>query len=164
MIYPDCGHQFPGNDPRKMPKRCPSCFPARGKSLFKKARPDLEGMISSRLKDLGIIGWEPQFHFRRSDRKQRNPYRFDLAFPECKLAIEIHGGTFIPRKLRGKQEAGAHSRGAHQHKDFMKWSQAAILGWMILHFDTKHVSNGEALKVIIQALGVLCPDRVSHLD
>jgi len=61
----------------------------------------------------------PEFAFHPTRK-----WRMDWAWPLEKVALEIHGGTFVQ---------GAHSRGAFQRIDFEKWSHAAALGWRIVH-------------------------------
>ena len=160
MRYPECGHHFLA-DEAIMPKRCPTCHPGQaGVGIkVKKPRPDLEGMLAAQLQELGIFGYERQHRFHK-----KRKWPLDFAWPDVKLAVEIHGGTYVPIQNRGKQEAGAHSRGARQRKDFEKWTAAATLGWFILHFDTIDVRKRIALQRVIKALGKLCPSRVAHID
>jgi len=157
-----CGHQFledPGT------KNCPAIIgygkrcnapkdqeEAPKKEIKpKKAKPDLEGMLDMQLHSTGISGYRRQVRFHSKRR-----WKFDFAFEDIKLAIEIHGGTY---------SRGAHSRGPHQRKDFEKWSIAGIDRWVILHFDTKDVQGKQrvALNRIISALEKLCPSKVSHI-
>lgn len=59
-------------------------------------------------------------------------WKFDFAFPEVKLAIELDGGSFM---------GGGHNRGAQQKKDQDKANVALSLGWRVLRFSTKHLSK-----------------------
>lgn len=52
-------------------------------------------------------------------------WRFDYAFPELKIAIEIDGGVFT---------GGRHSGGIGQKKDMEKMNAAAELGWLVFHY------------------------------
>ena len=70
-------------------------------------------------------------------------WRFDLAWPARKLAVEIDGGTWV---------RGRHSRGAGFAKDCEKLNAAAILGWRVLRFDNHMVRDGRALATIEAAL------------
>jgi hypothetical protein len=160
--YDPCGHM--AVDELTAPPRCPVCHPNQhGKQINpKKARVDLNGILKGQLMNLGIVvvPTEPEgpgqcveeYHFH-----QRRKWRFDFAFPQYKLGIEIHGGTYVPRSKRDSaggyvNQPGAHSRGAHQRSDFEKWSEAAILGWFILHGDTKDVTKQALIEKIQRSL------------
>lgn len=54
-------------------------------------------------------------------------WRFDFAWVQEKLAVEIDGGAFI---------GGAHNRGSGQAKDYEKQNAAVSLGWRVLRFNT----------------------------
>ena len=72
-------------------------------------------------------------------------FRFDLAFPAERLAVDIQGGGWI---------AGHHSRGAGMEDDCEKISGAVALGWRVLLVTPKQVKNGRALGWIMRALGL----------
>ena len=65
-------------------------------------------------------------------------FRFDFAFIEQKLLVEIQGGTY---------NGGAHGRGVGINRDYEKGNLAVMHGWRVLQFDTKQVKSGEALNV-----------------
>lgn len=75
----------------------------------------------------GMEGWcrsagfpNPVFEHRfHADRK----WRFDIAFPDRKVAVEIHGGLF---------RFGHHSRGKGFLDDREKMGEAQRLGWKVL--------------------------------
>ena len=50
-------------------------------------------------------------------------WRFDYAFPELKIAVEVEGGVYIQ---------GRHTRGSGFIKDMEKYNTAASMGWTIL--------------------------------
>lgn len=66
-------------------------------------------------------------------------WRFDLAWPNIKLAVEIEGGAFI---------AGRHTRGAGFEKDIEKYNAATLRGWRLLRFTHKMVNKSETLDLI----------------
>lgn len=70
-------------------------------------------------------------------------WRFDYAFPEHKLAIEIEGGVWT---------GGRHTRGSGFVKDLEKYNQAVLLGWRVLRFSGQMVKSGEALASITTML------------
>lgn len=68
-------------------------------------------------------------------------WRFDVAFVDAQLAVEVDGGGFIQ---------GRHSRGAGMEKDAEKYAEAAILGWTIIRTTPKLVKNGQTLDWIVR--------------
>jgi len=66
-------------------------------------------------------------------------WRFDFAWPDIKLAVEVEGGAYIN---------GSHNRGAGFEGDLEKYDRAMRLGWNIYRCGAKLVKNGEALKTI----------------
>jgi very-short-patch-repair endonuclease len=72
-------------------------------------------------------------------------FRFDFAWPEQKLAVEVDGGSWI---------AGRHNRGAGFAKDAEKANLAVLHGWRVLHFVGSQIDDGTAIDTIRQALGM----------
>ena len=70
------------------------------------------------LKTFGITGYTTEYQFH-SKRK----WRFDYAFVELKVAVEIDGGQW-------KAFGGRHSRDSDRHKH----NAAIVLGWRVLKF------------------------------
>jgi very-short-patch-repair endonuclease len=70
-------------------------------------------------------------------------WRFDLAWPERKLAVEVDGGLYI---------RGAHSRGADREADMEKDAEAMCLGWRVLRVSPRHVKDLRALQWIERIL------------
>jgi len=52
-------------------------------------------------------------------------WRFDFAWPECMLAVEIEGGIWT---------AGRHIRPVGMENDMIKYNAAAELGWRVLRY------------------------------
>lgn len=69
---------------------------------------------------------EHKFH---PDRR----WRFDLAYPEQKVAIEVHGGIWT---------GGRHGRGYGFENDREKMNEAQIMGWKVLEYSTGQVMDG----------------------
>jgi hypothetical protein len=72
-------------------------------------------------------------------------WRFDFAWPEKWLALEIEGGLWVN---------GRHSRGSGAIADLEKYSEAAILGWRILYATPAQLRNMTALDRIQRALAL----------
>ena len=79
---------------------------------------------------------EHRFHASRR-------WRFDFAWPDDRLAVEVEGGAFV---------AGRHTRGSGFEKDIEKYAEATALGWRVLRVLPKHITNGQALTWVERAL------------
>lgn len=78
-------------------------------------------------------------------------WRFDFAWPELGVAVEVEGGVW---------SGGRHVRGAGYAADCKKYREAQLHGWIVLRFPTWEAKDGTALGVIeraleLRALGVL---------
>lgn len=52
-------------------------------------------------------------------------WRFDAAWPEAKVAVELEGGIW---------SRGGHVRGSGYRRDMEKYNAAAALGWVVLRY------------------------------
>jgi very-short-patch-repair endonuclease len=59
-------------------------------------------------------------------------WRFDFAFPEKRVAVEMEGGAF---------SRGRHSRGKGLHDDMTKYNEAQALGWRVMRYTVKHLTE-----------------------
>lgn len=101
---------------------------------------DLERIFHTQLMDARAPEWEREFRFDRSRR-----WRFDFAWPEAMLAVEIDGGTWA---------GGRHARGAGFESDCTKHNAATLEGWSIMRFTGTQVREGEAIRYVCSFLGV----------
>lgn len=69
-------------------------------------------------------------------------WRFDYAWPERRLALEIEGGTWT---------GGRHVRGQGYERDCEKYNAAALAGWTVLRVTTAMVRDGRALALLQEA-------------
>lgn len=83
---------------------------------------------------------EPVFEHRFHDVRK---WRFDVAWPESKVALEVQGGIFVQ---------GRHSRGAALLKEWEKLNTAACLGWRILYCQPKDLLTKQTVEIIKTAL------------
>lgn len=72
-------------------------------------------------------------------------WRFDFAWPDAKIAVEIEGGIFI---------GGGHSRPKWIVKDMEKYNAATLLGWKVFRFQPKEFNNGWVVEWLDQVFGV----------
>lgn len=98
----------------------------------------LEQSLQAQLRITAVTGWMVEYRFHPARR-----WRFDVAWPDQRLAVEIEGGVWT---------RGRHNRGAGFTGDCEKFSAAAILGWRVLRVTGEHIKNGQALTWITQAL------------
>ena len=106
-------------------------------------RSHLETLLLNQLKICQLPEPVREYRFHHARR-----WRFDMAWPDCLLAVEIEGGTW---KLKSR-----HTSGSGFHNDCLKYNSAILLGWRVLRFDGDMVRSGEALKVLEQALLTGC--------
>jgi hypothetical protein len=100
----------------------------------------LELLLLNRLERAGLPLGEAQHRF---DPRRR--FRFDRAWPEHKVAVEVQGGVWTN---------GRHARGSGITSDAIKFSIAAALGWRVLVMTKPMIEEGLAVDLIAQALGV----------
>ncbi len=98
----------------------------------------LEAELALQIKALGLP--EP---IREYQAIKGRKFRFDFAWLEQRLLVEVNGGTYTK---------GAHSTGRGIARDYEKANLAVLQGWRVLSFDGKSVKSGEAVEVIRQAL------------
>ena len=93
-----------------------------------------------KLLDSNGIKSETEFAFAKSIGRK---WRFDLAIPDYRIALEIQGGIFI---------AGRHSRGASLLKEWDKLNCAAAMGWRVIYCQPKDVKSGRAYNLIMDVI------------
>ena len=72
-------------------------------------------------------------------------WRFDFAYPERGIAMEVEGGTY---------SGGRHTRGHGFHADCEKYNAATAQGWRVYRFDGPMVRSGAAARFMAQVMGV----------
>lgn len=94
---------------------------------------DLEELLAWYMHVAGMPVPEREYKFHPTRR-----WRFDFAYPDKMIAIEVEGGTWVN---------GAHNRGGHYQSDCEKYNAAVLLGWKVLRF-TRAMVEGNAIKTI----------------
>lgn len=82
---------------------------------------------------------EPEREVRFSYRR----FRFDFAWSEPKIALEVEGGVWV---------SGRHGSGKGMDSDATKYNIAALLGWKVIRVTTNMVRDGRAIEFVKQAL------------
>lgn len=70
-------------------------------------------------------------------------WRFDMAWPNLMLAVEIEGGAWV---------GGRHTRGKGFLEDLRKYDAAQRLNWTIYRTAGELIKSGEALRTIEQLI------------
>lgn len=96
------------------------------------AMSDLEDTALLHLRAAGLPLPVQEYRFNSARR-----WRFDLAYPDIKLAIECEGGVY---------SNGRHTRGAGFEKDAEKYNSAALMGWRVLRYTAGMVERGDLVR------------------
>lgn len=100
----------------------------------------LERELLFALRVAGLKVPQPELEFRfHASRK----WRFDLAWPDRRLAVEVEGGIWA---------SGRHNRAPGFIADCDKYNEAALLGWRVLRVTQAHIESGAAVAWIRRAL------------
>ena len=70
-------------------------------------------------------------------------WRFDLAWPDRMVAVEVDGGTRV---------VGRHVRGAGYEADCEKVNEATVAGWSVFGVTPRMIEDGRALGWIEKVL------------
>jgi very-short-patch-repair endonuclease len=107
----------------------------------------LEEAVAFQFKAAQVLPPTREYRF---DAQRR--WRFDFAWPDQRLALEVEGGTWT---------AGRHSRGKGIEGDCEKYNSALLAGWRVLRVTGDQVANGQALAWVEAALALMPPrDKV----
>ena len=66
-------------------------------------------------------------------------WRFDFAWPNLMLAVEVEGGAWV---------GGRHTRGKGFLEDLRKYQAAQMMGWTVYRTAGELINSGEAVKTI----------------
>lgn len=97
---------------------------------------ELEQLLVKQLQCAGFV--EPEREYPTG----YGECRFDFAWPEIKLAVEVEGGIW---------QGGRHTRGAGFSKDCDKYNHAAIDGWCVIRLTGAHLNKRAGIETIKRA-------------
>lgn len=97
-------------------------------------------LIAAAVKRAGFGPPEREYRFHPVRK-----WRFDLAWPELRVAFEREGGSW---------QGGRHTRGKGYASDCEKYNAAAIAGWLIIRATVDMIRGGLALTQLLDALRV----------
>ncbi|MFM5335786.1 hypothetical protein ACET97_04485 [Aeromonas enteropelogenes] len=72
----------------------------------------------------------------------RRKWRFDYAWPDHMIALEVHGGIY---------SGGRHTRGRGFVEDRCKMNEASLLGWIVLEITPEHIESGQLRTWLLSA-------------
>jgi very-short-patch-repair endonuclease len=110
------------------------------------AREHLERVAALTMSAHGLPSPVRQYQFHPTRK-----FRFDFAWPDHKLALEIDGGIFTNQP--------SHRSASGIVADIDKHNAAILTGWRVLRAHTKMVNSGEFALLVRQALDAT-PSRI----
>lgn len=108
-------------------------------AAVQQARKDKLNAIASRQLS-GLPDFIPELEFHPVRK-----WRLDYAWPQRKVALEVHGGVF--KKSR-------HTTGVGFTKDREKMNEAQLHGWIVIEVTTDQLTSGEARGMVERALAL----------
>ncbi len=96
----------------------------------------LEAMFEDVLIKANIGNFEREHRFHPIRK-----WRFDFAWVDIKLAVEIQGGIWLG-------SIGGHTSAAGRTRDCEKHNAATVLGWRVMQFTKDMIVDGTALQTI----------------
>lgn len=109
------------------------------------SKSELETALIWQIKAAGLPEPVTEYRFHPPRR-----FRFDLAWPDHMVAVEIQGGVW---------SGGRHTRGAGYETDCDKANLAAMGGWFLFRYTARHIESGLAVSEIEQALAGTMTDQ-----
>jgi hypothetical protein len=92
------------------------------------------------LKLWGFPLWEDEYRWHDARR-----YRFDVAWPEWLMAVEVDGGIWV-------SGGGGHNRGAAYERDRRRDLLAASVGWSVVRVTPGMLKRGGCVGLVASAL------------
>jgi very-short-patch-repair endonuclease len=83
---------------------------------------------------------DPEYEYKFHPSRK---WKFDIAFINHKIAIEVDGGIWI---------MGGHNRGAQIKKDWEKRNTATSMGWKIFYCEPKDLCTQSMADFILKAI------------
>lgn len=102
------------------------------------AKSELEEEFLRQVRAESLLEPEREYVFARPRK-----YRFDFAWPDQLIAVEIQGGVF---------SKGRHVRGKGYEDDCEKFNLAMLMGWHVFQFTGRHIRLQLAVEVVKRAL------------
>lgn len=114
------------------------CRGTAPRKTTRKESHSLEEIFSIQIRALKLPTAQREYRFH-----PKRQWRFDFAWPQAMVAVEIDGGTNL---------GGRHIRPEGFRKDCIKLNSAVLMGWRVLRGDSMMVKDGTLLDAIAEAL------------
>jgi hypothetical protein len=115
-----------------------STLPQERKARVSRVPVSPSSLFPLAVRQAGLPEATPEWRFHATRR-----WRFDFAWPEQKVAVEVEGGAWI---------RGRHTRGAGFVGDMSKYNSAALLGWRVFRVEPKNLNTPGTLEMLKEAL------------
>ena len=106
-----------------------------------------EERFAFHMKHCGIPDPVREYRFSKTTARR---WRFDFAWPDLKLAVEIEGLMHYGKQEDGSAKTGRHQTARGYQGDLDKYNTATIEGWAVLRFSQHHVKTGDAIRTLEQ--------------
>lgn len=103
----------------------------------------LELQMEAQIRDSGLPSPQIEYHFHPT-----RDWRFDFAWPDIKLALEVEGGIY---------NGGRHVTPKGFEGDCEKYNEATCLDWRVIRVTSKMINSSElkALTLITRMIRLL---------
>jgi len=112
-----------------------------GEMIDQKTQSELELQALAQIRDAGFP--EPEQQYEGIENRR---YRFDFAWPQDLIAVEIHGGAWM-----GK----GHTGGKGFSEDRRKMNLANLSGWMVFEFTADMLNADELVPTLKEAFEMM---------
>ena len=108
-----------------------------------------EELFLFHVKLCGLV--EPVREYKFSVTTKRR-WRFDFAWPDLGIAVEIEGVTHYGQNRDGSTKLSRHQTSRGYQNDLDKYNTATLEGWRVLRFSQHHVKSGAAIEILERLL------------
>jgi len=105
-------------------------------------------LVNKMFEQFGIPEAEFEYHLYVPGHSK--PYRFDIAWSNKKVALEIQGAIW-------KGSAGGHTSGKGIKSNWIKYNYAAQTGWRIIYCEPSEWTSDETFETIKKTLAYRRP-------
>jgi very-short-patch-repair endonuclease len=104
--------------------------------------------LEEQIEQRGLGPYEREYAFANTIGRR---WRFDFAWPQHKLALEIEG--LIVMRIGGELVCkGRHASITGFKDDCEKYAWAAIFGWRVMRFEQSQVKDKTAIDMLVRAI------------